>query len=154
MIEKETIIEDVFKAFFDLLKENVSTVELTDGSEKEIAKYSSSYPDFVKDDRIDFPILLVGSPDLNWENFTFGMKEVSGEIDIDIIDNNKQATDRFMSKIINTIEEAVHDLREEGLRFVDLNSTDYNSFARGEMKLHDKQATFSFKYLFQRTRAY
>lgn len=154
MVEKETIITDVWRLFYDRLKDTVSKVELSDDTTQEIQFYTTSYPDTAKIHSTDYPVLMVASPEINWEDFTFGKKETHGEIDVHILTTKKEAAERFIAQIINSIEEHVHNLRQEGLRFVNVDGTDYTSYTRGQIKLHERQVTFSFNYIFTKTRGY
>jgi len=52
------------------------------------------------------------------------------------------------------IETYRKELRDLGLMFVKLDSTDKDDANRGKIKLHVKMATWSFEWIFTDTRTY
>ncbi|MFW6122511.1 MAG: hypothetical protein ACOC80_16650 [Petrotogales bacterium] len=154
MVEKSTIIQDVFKEFYNRLKDDVDTVTLNDDSERTIQNYTSSYPDIQNSSKSDYPILIVGSPDISWTNHTLGKKQAEGTIDIEIITTKKEAGDLFADKICNSIETYRGEFRDEGLKNIQLSSSDYDFFDRGKIKLHNKSLTFEWEFIFNKTKAY
>ncbi|RLD42761.1 MAG: hypothetical protein DRI86_11095 [Bacteroidetes bacterium] len=132
----------------------VSSVTLSDSTIQTIKFYSAAFPDREFDTKSDYPILIVNSPDIDWEDFTFTKKWLNGTITIDIFTTKAEAADLFIDAIINTIETNRKELRDAGLVYINLESTSKDEFFRGKMKIHVKSCTFSFRYVFTKTNTY
>ena len=74
-----------------------------------------------------------------------------GTISIEIFTTKAEAADLFIDEIINALENARKDFRDDGLMNFSLESTDKDEFFRGKMKIHVKSCTFSFRYIFTKT---
>ena len=153
-IDKSEITQDIWKNFFDILNNNVSDVTATDNSVHSVQFYASAFPDKVADSKSSYPIVLVESPNLSWEDFTFTKKWVNGTITLDVFSTKAEVTDKMIDDVINLVETARDSLRDLGLMNVSLDSTDKDEFFRGQIKVHVKSATFTFRYIFTKTQTY
>lgn len=150
-LAKATITQTVFENIYDRLKDNVTVVTLADATTSTIQTYSSSFPDKPLDDKTDYPILIVNSPDLDWEDFSLAKKRANGSITIDIFTTKSESADLFIDAIIESIETYRDDLALAKMSWVNLESTTYDSFTRGGFKVHVKSATFRFAHHFTKT---
>ena len=142
----------VFENIYDRLKDNVSSVSITGSGTVTIQTWTNSFPDKPSDEKGDYPILIINSPDLSWDVHTLRKKWVNGTFTVDILTTQAEAADKFIDAIIESIETYRDDLKHTGkMDFVNLESTGYDALFRGGFKLHQKSATFSFRYIFTST---
>jgi len=153
-INKSTVVQNIWKNFYDRLKDSVTSVTLSDSSVQIIQFYSAAFPDRPNETKSDYPILIVNSPDIEWEDFTFTKKWLIGTITIDIFTTKAESADLFIDAIINSIETYRDNFRDLGLMNVNLDSTSKDEFFRGKIKVHMKSCTFSFRYIFTKTNTY
>lgn len=153
-LTKATVSHAVFENVYDRLFSNVTSITLSDSTTSTIQTYTSAFPDSEIDDISKYPILVVNSPDINWEDFTLTKKQVNGTFIIDIYTFKSESADLFIDAIINSIETYRTTLRDYGMFFVNLESTGYDQVMRGKVKIHIKSCTFSFKYIFTKTQTY
>lgn len=150
-LTKSTIIQNVFQNIYDRLKDNISSVNITGDVDVTIQTWTNSFPDKSLDEKGDFPILVINSPDINWEKLTFRKNQVNGTITIDIYTTQSESADKFLDAIIDSIETYRDDLKTVRMTNIILDSTDRDSAFRGAFKVHVASATFSFKYIFTET---
>ena len=153
-LTKATVSQAVFENVYDRLKASVTSVTLSDSSTSTIQTYTGAFPDQDIDDKSKYPILVVNSPDLSWEDFTLTKKQVNGTFSIDIFTTKAEASDVFMDAIISSIEGYRKNFRDLGMVYINLEDTSYDHFQRDKIKVHMKSCTFSFKYRFQKTQSY
>ena len=150
-LTKSTVVNGVFEIIYDRLA-NVTSVTLADSSTSTIQTRTGAFPDKDIDDSSKYPILVVNSPNLSWEEFTFTKKQVNGTFSIDIYTTKAEASDLFIDAIINSIETYRNTLGNTyGLVFVNLESTDYDHVMREGIKIHMRSCSFNFKYKFTKT---
>lgn len=144
-VAKATVIENVYKNFYDL----VNAIG---------ALASKVYPEFHEnhkfDNKADYPTIILNSPEISWEGFTFGRNVLTGTIDLDVYTTTAKDADQYASDIHNQIEVSKHTLAQQGLREVNLESTNKDNVQHGEIRIHLKTLTFTFKFYFARTGAY
>jgi len=150
-LSKSTVISGVWELIYDRMA-SVTSVTLSDATTSTIQTYTGAFPDKDIDTKSKYPICVINSPELSWEEFTFTKKQVNGTFSIDIYTTKAETADLFIDAIINSIETYRNTLgNTHGLIFVNLESTDYDSIMRGKIKIHLRSATFSFKYKFTKT---
>ena len=150
-ISKSTIISGVFENIYDRLA-NVTSVTLSDTTTSTIQTRTGAFPDKDIDDKSKYPILVVNSPDISWEEFTLTKKQVNGTFAVDVYTTKSESSDLFIDAIINSIETYRATLGNTyGLVMVNLESTDYDMVMREAIKVHMRTCTFSFKYKFTKT---
>ena len=154
-ITKSTISNAIFKNFYDRIKDQVSsvTISISPGSQT-IQTYASSYSDVDFSSKSNFPILVVNSPRIPQEQFTFGKTQVNGTIDIEIYATNSQAADKFLDAINNAIETYKGTFSSVGLKQIELDDTDNDFVEHGNIKVHMRRSRFKFIYYFSRTQAF
>ena len=154
-ITKSTIVNSIFKNFYNRIKDQISSVNLSvsPGSQT-IQTYASSYSDIDFSSKSNFPILVVNSPRIPQEQFTFGKTQVNGTIDIEIFCTNSQAADKFLDAINNAIETYKGDYAGVGLTMLELDDTDSDFVEHGKIKVHIRTSRWRFNYKYSRTRAF
>ena len=70
-ISKSTIIENIWKEFYDRLKAQVISVDITGGDTITVQNYVSSFPDQLLDSKDEYPILVVETPKISTESLKF-----------------------------------------------------------------------------------
>jgi hypothetical protein len=150
-LSKSTILQKVWQNVFDRLEDNVTSVTITGSLGVTIQTYTNQFPDKNIDEKSDYPILVVNSPTISWNRFTFRKKEVSGEITIDIYTTQKESADKFLDAIIDSIETYEDDLKGVGIERMELTGTNYDNATRGKIKVQLASCTFGFKYIFTET---
>uniref|UniRef100_A0A6M3K1W6 Tail protein n=1 Tax=viral metagenome TaxID=1070528 RepID=A0A6M3K1W6_9ZZZZ len=141
-VSKSTVVENIYKNFYDLINA--------------ISGFSGiCYPEFHEnhdfDDKADYPVVIIGSPEVSWESFTFGKNVLSGTIEIDIYTTTAPLTDQYTSDISNQIDSSKHTLADQGLKMVELESTSKNVVTRGNINIHMKTLIFKFMFYFDKT---
>lgn len=155
-IIKTQVVSTVYQEFYNLLNNNISNPHT--------GRTHWIYPNYPEEDipvnasndkiRNYFPIIIVSSPNINWTNFTFTSKKVSGTIAIEIHHTKSKNADNYADEIINTIEIKRAIMRADGLRFIQLNSVDASDNVIGQIIVHVRTITFSFEYLFEKTQTW
>ena len=149
-LSRATILGGVWDIIYDRMG-SVTAVALSDNTTSTIKTYTGAFPDQDIDDNSKYPILVVNSPNLEWEPFTLTKKNVNGTFMIDIYTKKSESADLFIDAIISAIETYRHTLgKTYGITFVNLESTDYAMEMRGKIKIHMRSCTFSFKYKFKK----
>lgn len=150
MVEDETIISDIYESFYDLLIEKVKEVTLSDGSRVAIQTYTAAFPDYDIDKKEKYPILVIGTPIIEWVPVSFQRFSVNGTISISVFCTKAEASDKFANLINKEIKENESYFRERKLYSVILDSLDTDEFLREKMKIHVRILTFKFVYDFQK----
>ena len=143
-IAKSTVIENIYKEFYDLINA--------------ISGFSNTvfpvFPEVVKDATADYPLVIIDSPDISWDTFTFGKNVLNGNIDISVYTTVPKDTDQNTSKVNDKIESSKSTLATAGLRQVNLESTTSDMVPHGKIKVHIKTLTFVFKFYSNKTFAF
>ncbi len=150
-LSKATIIQKVWENIYDRLVDNVKTVSITGPLTITIQTYTNSFPDKSLDSKTNFPILIVNSPLIGWEKFTFRKKQCNGTFTVDIYTTQSESADKFLDAIIDSIETYRDDLKDVRMTDVVLDGTDRDNSSRGAFNVHVTSCTFSFKYKFVET---
>jgi len=150
-IDKTKIIQDVWQNFYNTLNGNVSTVTASDGSQHSVQFYASAFPDRATNSKSSYPIVIVGSPNISWDDFTLTKKWANGTIVVDIFSTKAEVTDKMADDVINLIETNRDDYASVNLINVNLESTYKDEFFRGAIKVHMKSCTFGFRLAFAKT---
>jgi len=153
-VTKATVIENTWKAFFDRIKDQVTTVSITGSTTITIQNYVSTFPDQLIDSKGDYPILVIESPSFSGDTFTIGKEQLSGKISVDIYTNQGESADKFLSAIMESVETYKHTFRENGLSMIKVDSITNDSVSRDKVKLHIRRVVFSFNFHYVKTGAY
>lgn len=139
-----TVVENIYKNFYDLIDA--------------ISGFSGTvFPAFHDSDvvnKTDYPIIVIGSPEISWSPHTFGKNVLQGTIAIDVYTTGADTADQFTSDIHNQIETSKSTLADQGLRQINLSSTTKDVVQHGDIRIHFKTLIFEFKFYFTKTFAY
>ena len=144
VVSKSTVVENIYKNFYDLVNAITDFDEIV----------YPAFPYVVIDDKSDYPIVIINSPEVSWETFTFGTSLLEGTISIEIYTTSAKTTDQYTSDVSNQIEISKRTLATNNLRQVNLESTDTASASHGKIRVHMKTLTFNFKFYFTSTPAW
>ncbi|GAF97384.1 unnamed protein product [marine sediment metagenome] len=150
-LSKNTVVTGVWELIYDRMAD-VKSVTLSDATTSTIQTYTGAFPDKDIDTKSKYPICVINSPELSWEEFTLTKKQVNGTFAVDIYTTKAETADLFIDAIIDSIETYRETLgNTHGMIFVNLESTDYDNVMRGKIKIHMRSCTFGFKYKFTKT---
>jgi len=152
-VTKTDIIGAIFRDFYDTAK-GVTSVTLADASTSTIVTYTASFPDKTATSRSSYPILIVTPPEIDWSYFTLNKTKASGSIDIEIYTTKSESADLFADAIQTIIETNKRTLREYGILDLTLSSISPGEDFHGDIKLHIRTLTFTFGFIFDKTRGY
>ena len=149
---KSTLANAVYGIVYDRINTDVTTVTLADSSTSTIQTYTGAFPDQEIDTKSKYPICIINSPELSWEDFTLTKKQVNGTFSIEIYTTKAESADLFLDAIITSIEGFRGTLKHtDKLDMVNLESTDSDHIMRSNsMKIHMRSATFSFVFRFSK----
>lgn len=151
-LAKATIVAGVYELIYDRMVADVTSVILSDSTTSTIQTYTGAFPDKEIDTKSKYPICVINSPELSWEEFTFTKKQVNGTFSVDIYTTKAETADLFIDVIIDSIETYRNTLgNTHGMIFVNLEGTNYDQVMRGKIKIHVRSCTFTFKYKFTKT---
>jgi len=146
MTAKSTIDSDVWRLFYDRIKAQVTSVNITGPATITIQNYGSDFPDNLIDKSSEYPILLVEDPILPTERDTLGRDKMNGYITVTIFTTQKEAGSKFISAIRDAIETYRPTLSINSITEVFPQETQYDNVKRGQIKIHMKSITFNFKF--------
>ena len=112
-VATDTVVENIYKNFFDL----VDAITNFSGT------VYPAFPDTDINSKGDYPIIVIGSPEIGWIPHTFGKNVLEGTIAIDIFVTSAKTADQFASDVHNKIETSKSTLADKGLREINLSST-------------------------------
>ena len=149
---KSTVANSIYGIVYDRIKADVTSVTLADSSVVQIQTYTGAFPDQEIDTKSKYPICIINSPELSWEDFSLTRKQVNGTFTIEIYTTKAESADLFLDAIINSIETFRGTLKNtDKMDFVNLESTDTDHIMRSSsMKIHLRSATFNFKFRFSK----
>lgn len=144
-VAKSTVIENIYKNFYDIIKTvtGFSTIIYPE------------FPEVSLDSKSSYPIAILYSPEINSSPLTFGQGKIEGTISFDIFTANTPKTcDAYASDVIEKIETSKGTLSSVGLRQVELASTNKEVIMHGKIKVHTKTLIFEYKFYYPKTKAY
>lgn len=150
-INKSTIQTNVWEAIYDRINSEVTSVTLSDFSTVTRQSLNRSFPDVSNESKSDYPIIVLPAVTISWSDFTFKKKSVEGRFEIEVYATKAEAADRFLDKVIDSIETYRPTLYGLGLTNINLEDTNEDQAFRGSFKVHLRTATFSFKYKFTKS---
>jgi hypothetical protein len=143
-VAKDTIIENIYKNFYDLISA--------------ISGFTSivypSFPEVVITNKSSYPIVVINSPEISWDQHTFGSNVAECSVSVEIYTTSAATTDQYASDVHNKMEISKGALSAVGIRQLNLESTDTNFEEAGKIKVHQKNLNFKFKVYFSKTFAY
>lgn len=156
-VTKQTLVSSVWENFYDILNTKVVGTSITDAHSNihTLSRATNSFPDTAIDQKSTYPILIIHSPNFTTDTqFTLNKEESSGTIEIEIYTTSSEAADKFIDKIIDSVETSRGDLADVGLHKVVKASVDSDSIQREQIKLHVRSVTYSFVFRYVRTGSY
>lgn len=143
-VAKSTVIENIYKNFYDLVVAITGFTTIV----------YPEFPDVSLTAESSYPIVILDSPEISWDSFTFGKGLLEGTISVTVYTTVPKDTDQYASDISDKIETSKSTLAGVKLRDVQLDSTDKDFASHGEIKVHFKTLTFRYKFYFTKTPAY
>jgi len=143
-VSKSSVIENIFKNFYDLVSAitGFSTIVYP------------AFPNITMDQKSDYPIIIINSPEISWDTLTFGKSLLEGSLTIDIYTTSAKTTDQYASDVSDKIETSKYTLAQVGLRQINLSGTTTDMAEHGKIKVHLKSLTFEYKFYFTKTSAF
>jgi len=143
-VAKTTLIENIYKNFFDILNGHASFTN----------KIYPAFPDIDLTNKSNYPIFIIESPEVGQTQFTMGQTVVDGTIDFVIHTADAKTADEYTSDAINEIETNKSILAGVRLREVFQTSTSKDIIPQGDIRIHIKTITFEYKFYHTKTFAY
>lgn len=144
-ISKSTIIENIYKNWYDIL----NTVS---------AFTNKIYPEFHDNisltNKSSYPIFILDSAEISEEQLTMKKTEVSGTISFNIFTTTPKDTDQYTSDAKDKIETSKTTLSSYGIHKVFLENTDKDVVLQGKIKVHIKTLNWRFIVHHDKTFAY
>lgn len=155
-IDKAEIIQDTYKLVFDLLSNQSNIPDIQSPARSKF--WYSSEPDFIYSDttsletfKKSLPIGLIEVKLTDWTDFTLTKKYVNVSIIIEWLTTTSENCDKYGDKIIDTMETYRRTFATNGLRNLNLVSTDKDMFLRGKIKIHVNRIEFEGRVYFTDT---
>ncbi len=145
-VVKSTVIENIFKNFYDLLAavSGFSTLIYPESPNVNFTQEES------------YPVIILNSPNINSDSFTLGKGVIEGTIEVNIYTANDPALcDQFASDVIDKIETSKFTLAGVGLKMVQLQSTAKDVILQDQkLKVHMKSVIFEYMFYYDKTGAF
>jgi hypothetical protein len=149
-LNKSTIIEDIWKNFYNSLNGNYSSINFGDGIIKTVNSISSNYPDKVFTSESSYPIVIINSPSFDSNFFSYGKRVCDGSITIEMYTLQAKTADMLLSQTLNLIETNKNSLSEVQLYNVEVQDIDNDMYERGGLKVHYRRVIFTFNFIYGR----
>lgn len=154
-VTKSTISSSIWRNFYDRIKDQVTSVNISiSPGTQTVQTYAADYGEVDFSSKSNFPIIVINTPKIPQEQFTFGKTQVNGVIDLEVYATNSQAADKFLDAINEAIETYKKDFADLGLLRLEVDDTDVDFVEHGSIKVHIRSARWIFTYIYDRTRAY
>ncbi len=154
-LDKTNTVSTVFGNIYDRLNTDVTSVTITGSVVVTIQTYTNSFNENLINSKSNYPILILNSPETeDSEDFTFTKKRDTGTFTIDILTTQKEAADKFVDAIKDSIETYRDDLRGVGMESVNFRNTTTDDFTRGKFTIHSRSITFEYKFTYTKTKVY
>ena len=155
-LTKSTIIQNTFTNIYDRLADNVTSVTITGAAVITIQTYTNSFNEKMISEKDNYPILIVNSPTIEREiDWTLTKKKAFCSFTVDILTTQKEAADKFLDAIKESIETYRDNLRNPGdMLVVNFRDTDTDDSQKGAFMVHMRSGTFTFEFIYTKTRTY
>jgi hypothetical protein len=158
-IDKTEIIADVYKSFFDLLKNQTNIPDTQTPARSKF--WYSAWPDAWYSDtttsetfKKSLPVGIIEVSLDKWDEFTLTKKTANVSIKVEWYTSNSENNDKYADLIIKTIEQNRTQFCTDGLRFVNLSSVNKDTILRESIKVHVSRINFTGKVYFTKTRTW
>lgn len=150
-VSQATINSDIWKNFRDIINTNVTSVTIqgSNGANTKtvtIQGVKNSYPDEETSKSSDYPIIIINSVTKTINPLTYRNKLVPGNIIIECFAIQKEAIDKIMDKINDTILNNESILNTAGIKNLRLVDEDVSPSLRGSIKGHKGMVNWGFEY--------
>jgi hypothetical protein len=153
-VTKSTIVQSIWNNFYDRISANVKNVTLSDSSKDTIKTYTAAFPSKSFESKTNFPIVVIDTPEFSTDFRTWTRSIAEGTISLEVYTTKAESADKFVDAMINSIETYKKDLRDAGIRMIELDSMDNDMVENGRMKIHMRRMTFTFQFVYDKTLAY
>ena len=147
-ITQDSLTTSSWRNFYDLMKNNVTSVTVTGIGAVTIQNYVAAYTDKMLDSKTSYPILIVNSPEFSFNPLTFRSKETEARVEIEILCNQAVTADQFKDRIQKIIRDNEATLRALGMDEVELEDTASEFFTRGNINVHSRKLVWRFRFAF------
>jgi hypothetical protein len=152
-VSKNQLSKNIWQNFYQLISDNVKSVTVNGPSGGtstiRVKKYTGSDSDITLDSSKDYPIIVINTPEIEYSALTFKKTMVTGAITIEVYVPNSEASTAFKDLINSTIQDNLSKLWDVALEELYLDDDASSSFERGSLKIHQKQVTWRFEYIFE-----
>jgi len=151
MVSKSTIGEDVYKAFYVLLRDNLADRQSPARSASQWI--FSAFPDVNSITRDDFPIVVIDKPEFSTENLTLKKNNVPISVTIHVFEAGDYAAkycDEMADKVVNLINTNKYSSLRNTHRLynTEIASIDSNVLMHDGLKVHVKSITINTVFRF------
>ena len=150
-ISKSTIVANIWENFYDRVNATVTDPNVSNRS-KWI--YSTFPLEDIENRSIDYPLIVINPIGITWEKFSLTKNYAVGSIDIELYTTSAVTSDTYTDYILNGIETSKAILRAVGLEFIYMTGRTTDVVFRGKNTIHVNTLTFTFRYVFTKTRVY
>ena len=144
MISEDTITSDIWNAFRTIFN-SLGSVTIQDGSTITIKNISSGFPDEVFQNKSNYPLLVLESPDFDTIPLTFRGQEYTSRITLEILTNQGESADKFKDKALKAVRDNLSTLNSSGIDEVEVDDTASDNYDRNKMKIHSRKIVWRFK---------
>lgn len=149
-IEKSTLIEDIWKNFYNSLNGNYSPINFGDGVIQNVNSVSSNYPDKVFTSESSYPIVIINPPSFSSDFFSYGKRRIDGTIIIELYSLQSKTADMLLSQTLNLIETNKNNFSEVQLYNIEVQDIDNDMYERGGLKIHYRRVTLDYNFIYGR----
>ena len=150
-ISKSTIVANIWENFYDRINATVTDPNI---SKRNKWIYSTFPLEDIENRSIDYPIIVINPIGITWEKFSLTKNYAVSSIDIELYTTSAVTSDTYTDSILNGIETSKLILRNVGLEFVYLTGRVSDVVFRGKNTIHTNTLTFTFRYVFTKTKVY
>lgn len=154
VVTKSTIGNAIWNLFYDRLDTDISSVPITGGKTIRMKTVTGAYSDEMLDSKANYPILVVDQPEYSEDSYGLTKTVVDGTINVEIYTNQQESAMKFLDAVKESIETYKTTLRDEGIRFVDVQDISSDMVERGRIKIHVRRIVFSFNFVYEKTKAW
>ena len=150
-ISKSSIVSDIWENFYDRINATVTDPNVSNRSKW----IFSSFPlEDIENRSIDYPLIVINPIGITWEKFSLTKNYAVGSIDIELYTTSAESSDNYTDSILDGIETSKAILRAVGLEFIYLTGRTTDVVFRGKNTIHVNILTFTFRYVFTKTKVW
>lgn len=153
-ISKATLVPDIWRLFYDRIKNQVTTTTITGSIVVNVQTYDSNFSDRPFEDRTYYPTIVINTPSVPTDRFTSGYDKVDATIMLEVYTYQSESADRFIAQIQEAIETYRGTFADNGIRQVKFGDLQSDMALRGSIKVHVRRIPVHFKAYYTRTVAY